>query len=105
MKILLVGWYLIKMYTLDGTQHNYLLEDSVRNTMISATLKTPLSYGENTWIKLRIVATCVTTDETFEASGTSAMFHRNAKICDAEKIEELKCTEQNSFIINGIPYC
>jgi len=104
-KVLLVGWFMIKMYNVDSMQHNYLLEDSIKNTVISATLKTPLSYGENTWIKLQIVATCDTTDEIFEAPGSSAIFHKNTKICDSEEIKELKCTEKNSFIVNGIPYC
>lgn len=93
------------MHAVDGTEHNYLLEDPVKNTMISATLDSPLSYEEDTWIKLQMIVTCTTSDETFETVGVNATLHRNLHICNAEKVEELKCTERNSFVVNGIPYC
>lgn len=104
-KLILTGWFIIKMHTVDGAEHNYLLEDPVKNRMISATLDAPLSYDENTWIKLSMVATCATTDEAYQVEGIGMTLHKNLHICDAEKVEELKCTERNSFVVNGIPYC
>jgi hypothetical protein len=104
-KIFLTGWFIIRMHTLDGVEHNYLFEDPVKNTMVSATLEAPLSYEAGTWIKLDIAADCTTIEERYEERGIAVMLHRNIVLCNAQSVKELKCTERNSFIVNGIAYC
>lgn len=99
--IILSGWFIIKSYTGTDHQYNYLLEEPRENYLISASLDKPLSYGEDTWIKLKVYAQCEEVMSPTQYAGISIGTH----ICNAKTVQELKCTPYNSIIINGIPYC
>lgn len=102
----LSGWFLITTYAVDGDQHNYLLNDPQTNTIVSASTQDPLPYGENRWIKLRMTAECHKSyDYDYYKQYGRSTIPLITTICSANKIQELKCTEANSFVMNGIRYC
>ncbi len=101
MEFFLSGWFIISSYSVDADRHSYLVEDHIKNYHVAFTLPEKLSYGENAWIKLRMNATC---SEEQQPSRVPYLFVRHF-FCTAEAVEELKCTERNSFVVGGRRYC
>lgn len=100
---MLSGWFFIKLHSVDGNLHSYLVEDPSTNRSITFEVDKPLESDENTWVKLQMIAQCDEFLEPYQA-GTKT-FYKQAATCEAEHVTELKCTEQNSFVINGISHC
>ena len=99
-KLLLAGWFIIKAYSVDDGIHNYYLFDPYINRHVTASLENKLSYGEDTWIKLRMVVECEKV-----LSPQVGPIDKIEYFCSAESVEELECTESNSMVVNGIRYC
>lgn len=100
-KILLSGWFIIRSYSVEDNQHSYLVEEPVKNMQIAFNIPNKLSYNENAWIKLQINAEC----EVVFDNPVGGNFFTKTHICTGSDVVELKCTEKNSLIINGIHYC
>lgn len=101
-EILLVGWFVISFYGMDEGKHNYLLQDKRTNTNVAWLSDKPLSYGQGANIKLKMLAEC--TKVTAPAAGPG-MHGVVSYYCNANKVEELKCTERNSIVVGGVRYC
>ena len=103
MKTILSGWFIIKAMTDTGTGQLYELVEPIHNYYVSLETSTSLPYGPDHWIKLNMNATC---DDTIETDSDAPIpILRSAHFCTADSFVELKCTERNSLVINGIRFC
>lgn len=95
-KTILTGWFIIQSYSgFEDQKHKYLVTKPQNNYQISIQTEQELPYGENTWIKLKIYAE------------QCKMIYQPVRsmYCSSTKVEHLKCTRYNSFIVGGVPYC
>ena len=104
-KILLSGWFIIRFHDIDAGKHSYLVEEPNHNYKISFNMNESLPYEENTWIKLKMTTSCTEVEEPYEIKDVNTLFSKRVFLCTADVVEELKCTERNSFVVNGIGYC
>jgi len=102
MKTIVAGWFMIKGL-LPGETNIYELAQPEQNYFITLTSRETLPYGPDHWIKLRMFAECEDSTDSDFFEGQS--FIKNIHFCTADSFVELKCTERNSFVINGIKFC
>lgn len=102
-KTLLIGWFVINTHTVDKNAHNYLLTQPSKNVFVAATLDEPLPYGEDTWIKLKMVVECE--QVRYDWQGNHMVVPQYSLVCNAIDVEILHCTEHNSIRVNGVLFC
>jgi hypothetical protein len=106
---ILTGWFLINTHSFDDNRHNYNLYDQQNNTFIAATVdhefpkqNISCNNADMCFVKLKMTAECV---KSYSWPVANSKMPLITTLCNANKVQELKCTERNSFVINGIRYC
>lgn len=104
MKIItLTAWFIIKSHT-PGVEHNYYLYEPEKRYHVSYITKDKLRFGADQWIKLKLKMECELV-KTQAPTIHNAVYLVNNYYCTTNEVLEQKCTEYNSFVVNGIRYC
>jgi len=104
----MIAWFIIKTHGIEDGTHNYYLLEPYKNYHVSISdLKEPLPHKENHWIKLKVTMDCefVKTVEEIDTGLMIVQYLKNNYFCDAKEFEIEKCTDRNSFIVDGVRYC